>query len=64
MEEFLGSFPTPGWVAASFGRFLSAWFQDGDQTVNGSTDAVMIMGVIIVLIIVIPIVVTRRRWMQ
>ncbi|MBV6396564.1 MAG: hypothetical protein HFACDABA_02162 [Anaerolineales bacterium] len=64
MEDFFASFPPPGWVAASLGRFLFARFQNGDQTVAGSTDAVVTMGVIIVLIVVIPIVVARRRWMR
>ena len=58
------SFPTPGLLATSIGRFFSHWFENGDQTVPGSTDGVVLMGIIIVLIIVVPIVVARRRWMR
>ena len=64
MDDFFASLPTPGLLTASFNRFLSAWFQDGDQTVPGTTDGVLFMGILIVLIIVVPIVVRRRRWMR
>lgn len=64
MDNFFASLPTPGLVATSIGRFFSAWFQDGDQTVPGTTDFVLLMGVIIMLIIILPIVANRRRWMR
>ena len=64
MNGFFASLPTSGLLAASIGRFFSAWFQKGDQTVSGSTDGVLLMGVIIVLIILIPIITTRQRWMR
>jgi hypothetical protein len=35
-----------------------------DKTVPGTTDGIMLMGILIVLIIVVPIVWTRRKWMR
>ena len=64
MDDFFASLPTPGLLAASIGRLLSQLFAGGDETVPGTTDGVLFMGILIVLIIVIPIVVTRRRWMR
>lgn len=37
-------------------------FQEGD--VPGSTDGILLMGILIVLIVVVPIVWTRRKWMR
>jgi hypothetical protein len=33
-----------------------------DQTVPGSTDSILLMGIFIVLVIILPIVWTRRNW--
>lgn len=38
-------------------------FQEG-ESVTGSTTSILLMGILIVLIIVIPIVLTRRKWMR
>jgi membrane protein YdbS with pleckstrin-like domain len=64
MDEFLASLPTPNLLAASINRFLTQWFVNGDESVPGSTDGVVLMGIIIVLIIIIPTIATRRRWMR
>ncbi len=64
MSDFFASLPTPGLFAASISRFLTQWFENGDKSVPGSTDGVLLMGIIIVLIIIIPTIVTRRRWMR
>jgi len=64
MDEFFASLPTPGLLAASLGRFFTRFFADGDQSVPGTTDGVLAMGIIIVLLIVIPIVAERRKWMR
>lgn len=64
MDGFFASLPTPERVTASINRFLSAFFQDIDQTVPGTTETILLLGVVIVLIIVVPIVVARRRWMR
>lgn len=47
----------------TFGLPLTHLFQEG-ETIPGTTDGVMLMGILIVLIIVVPIVWTRRRWMR
>ena len=38
-------------------------FQEG-ETVPGTTDGILLMGILIVLLIVVPIVWTRRTWMR
>jgi hypothetical protein len=38
-------------------------FQDG-KTVPGTTEGMLTMGIVIVLTILVPIVVTRRKWMR
>jgi len=57
----------------AFPSFLVAISQSGlklarllqeDETVPGTTDGIMLMGIFIVLVIVIPIVWTRRKWMR
>lgn len=35
-----------------------------DKTVPGSTDGILLMGILIVLLVVLPIVWTRRDWMR
>ncbi len=60
------SFPTAtaGATTAQLSLSLKHAAQQVDQTVNGSTDGVVLMGIVIVLIVIIPIVWTRRRWMR
>jgi len=36
----------------------------GDNSVPGGTDGITLMGILIVLVIVLPIVFTRRGWMR
>jgi len=45
------------------GLSLTRLFQEG-ESVPGSTDFILLMGILIVLLIVIPIVWTRRQWMR
>jgi hypothetical protein len=45
------------------GFWLTRLFQEG-ESVPGTTDGILLMGIIIVLIIVLPIVWTRRKWMR
>ena len=47
----------------SSGLSLWAFLQEG-ETVPGSTDGILLMGILIVLIVVVPIVWTRRKWMR
>ena len=49
--------------ATKSGVSLLPLFQEG-ETVPGSTDGILLMGIIIVLIVVVPIVWTRRKWMR
>ena len=35
-----------------------------DKTVPGTTDGILLMGILIVLLVVLPIVWTRREWMK
>ena len=60
----LASLPTfmPFSVTPS-GFSLWAFFQEG-ETVPGSTDGILLMGILIVLIVIVPIVWTRRKWMR
>ena len=58
------SLPTFNLSAGSkIGLSLTHLFQEG-ESVPGSTDGILLMGIIIVLIIVLPIVWTRRKWMR
>lgn len=63
----LASSLTPSLPAASMNILptpaLARLFQE-DETVPGTTEGILLMGILIVLIIVIPIVWTRRRWMR
>lgn len=45
------------------GFWLTRLFQEG-ESVPGTTDGILLMGILIVLIIVVPIVWTRRKWMR
>jgi hypothetical protein len=60
----LASFPTlivP--TVSKNGLWLTRLFQEG-ESVPGTTDGILLMGILIVLIIVLPIVWTRRKWMR
>jgi hypothetical protein len=60
----LASFLTFGLSAVSrSGLWLTRLFQEG-ESVPGTTDGILLMGILIVLIIVLPIVWTRRKWMR
>ena len=45
------------------GLTLTHLFQGG-ESVPGTTDSILLMGILIVLLVVIPIVWTRRKWMK
>jgi len=60
MHIIFNLFPFGGLLEAQAWTFL---FQDG-ETIPGGTETILLMGVLIVLIIVIPIVLERRRWMR
>lgn len=63
MSSPLASFPTLNLSAVSkSGLTLARLFQEG-ESVPGTTDAILLMGILIVLLIVIPIVWTHRNWM-
>ncbi len=42
---------------------LARLFQEG-ESIPGSTTGILLMGILIVIIILIPIVWTRRKWMR
>ena len=64
MQIPLASFLPLGLLPVSKGgAVLERLLQEGD-TVPGTTDGILAMGIFIVLVIVIPIVWTRRRWMR
>lgn len=50
--------------AVSTSGFWLARLLQEDESVPGTTDGIMLMGILIVLIIVIPIFWTRRKWMR
>ncbi len=52
--NYITIFPAPA---------LAKLFQEG-KSVPGSTTSILFMGVLIVLLIIIPIVLTRRQWMR
>ena len=45
------------------GLTLARLFQGG-ESVPGTTDSILLMGILIVLLVVIPIVWTRRKWIK
>ena len=45
------------------GLSLTRLFQEG-ESVPGSTDGILLMGILIVILIILPIVWTRRKWMR
>lgn len=64
MQLPLASISTSSLFAVSkSGLTLTRLFQEG-ESVPGTTDSILLMGIFIVLIVVIPIVWTRRRWMR
>lgn len=55
---------TPGLSAIwNNGYALTRPFQEG-ESIPGTTEGILIMGTLIVLIIIVPIVWTRRKWMR
>lgn len=56
---FLLTFSLP--AVSKSGLTLTRLFQEG-ESVPGTTDAILLMGILIVLLIVIPILWTRRNW--
>ncbi len=64
MSHFFASLPNRGLFAAPLGRLLTQIFAGGDESVPGTTEGVLLMGVLIVLIILLPIIIERRRWMR
>lgn len=44
------------------GLTLTRLFQEG-ESIPGTTDAILLMGILIVLLIILPILWTRRNWM-
>ena len=66
MNQTIASFLTsglPGKTWSGLSLALIRLFQE-DETVPGTTDGIVLMGILIVLIIVIPIFWTRRKWMR
>lgn len=60
----LASFPALHLFAVSkSGLTLTRLFQEG-ESVPGTTDSILLMGIFIVLLIVTPIVWNRRNWMR
>lgn len=51
-------------TAAYFFQPTTSQQAEEDRSVVGSTDGIAVMGVVIVLIILIPVLVHRRSWMQ
>ena len=64
MNQIIASFLTSSLLAVSKSGFRLARLLQEDESVPGTTDAIMLMGILIVLIIVIPILWTRRKWMR
>jgi len=62
MPNIFGSFLTSGFHAVSKSGLLA--LAGSDKTIPGSTDGIMLMGILIILIIMLPILATRRRWMR
>lgn len=62
MPNIFGSFLASSLLAVSKGGSLS--LAGGDKTVPGSTEGIMMMGILIVLIIILPIAATRRKWVK
>ena len=50
-------------VISKNGPTLTHLFQEG-ESVPGTTDGILLMGVLIVITIILPIVWTRRTWMR
>jgi hypothetical protein len=66
MNQIIASFLTLGLLGKTWSGLslaLARLFQEG-ESVPGTTDSIMLMGILIVLTIVIPIVWTRRKWMR
>ena len=50
-------------ITISLANAFSRLMQE-DKTVPGTTDGILLMGIFIVLLVVLPIVWTRREWMK
>ena len=50
-------------LASTSSPALSRLFQD-DETVPGATEGILMLGILIVLIIIVPIIWERRKWMR
>lgn len=56
---FISLFQWP--ITSNSGIILTRLFQEG-ETVAGSTDSILLMGIVIVLIVVMALIWTRRKW--
>lgn len=56
---FISLFQWP--ITPNSGIMLTRLFQEG-ETVAGSTDSILLMGIVIVLIVVMALIWTRRKW--
>lgn len=64
LHSSLASFRTLSLPAVpKSGFWLTRLFQEG-ESVPGTTEGILLMSIFIVLIIVVPIVWTRRTWMR
>lgn len=59
--SLLASLPTFMLFAVSISLF--PLLQEG-ETVPGSSDGILLMGILIVLIVVVPVMWKRRKWMR
>ena len=50
-------------LALAGATIVSRLFQD-DETVPGATEGILMLGILIVLIIIVPIIWERRKWMR
>jgi len=50
-------------LALTGATIVSRLFQD-DETVPGATEGILMLGILIVLIIIVPIIWERRKWMR
>jgi hypothetical protein len=64
-------YPTPPVMQGTFGARAAAFFlqststpQPKDMSEIGSTDGIVLMGIFIALIIIVPILLQRKSWME
>ncbi len=53
-----------GFILLPKNRFTLSGLLQESESVTGSTTSILFMGILIVLIIIVPIVWTRRKWMR